>query len=451
VTFEALERACERWDRLVEQGDGAEAEAERMRDRLVSRGVVADGRPLCTVLRPHLITEDLLSRQRGVASRIASAAGKVRDAVLADERLNRMHLGSLHDWVGDLLELEAKPVGVGALVRLDASLARTRLHFIEINADMPQGIGHHDEILDAFMALEAFERFAADAEIAPLRLEPAMRETLLSVWREWGGEGSPSIAVLTRTDDPVRVSSLQIDVERYGRNGLDAAICDPSELSYEGGRLRAGGREIDLVHRVIGTGEILADREPMAPLLDAVRDGAVCMVNPFRSELVGHKALFALMTDPGHDFGFDAGEREAVREHVPWGRPVVDGHTTDEGGERVDLVEHLVAERERMVLKPSHDFGGHGVTLGWRTDEAAWRTAIDDALAADFIAQRRVALHHREYPLMEPLGERRAYYEDTDPFLFAGVSGGFLTRLSPDEITNVHADGSVAPTFVVGS
>jgi hypothetical protein len=450
MSFEALEKACERWDRLVEEGDGAAAEAERMRERLVGRGIVAGGRPLCTVLRPHLITEDLLERQRRIASLIASAAGKVRDAVLADERLNRLHLGSLHDWVGDLIELEARPVGVGALVRLDASLARTRLHFIEINADMPQGIGHHDEILDAFMALDAYSRFASDTRIEPLRLEPPMRETLLSVWRDWGGEGTPSIGVLTRTDDAVRVSSLEIDVERYAQHGLEATICDPAELTYEGGRLRADNREIDLIHRVIGTGEVLADREAMAPLLDAVRDGAVCMVNPFLSELVGHKALFALMTDPEHDFGFDGPEREAIRDHVPWGRPVADGRTTDHDGNSVDLVEHLVADREHLVLKPSHDFGGHGVTLGWRTDEAGWRRAIEDALAADFIVQRRVPLHHREYPLMEPLGERRAYYEDTDPFLFAGAASGFLTRLSPGEITNVHAEGSVAPTFVIG-
>lgn len=40
-------------------------------------------------------------------------------------------------------------------------------------------------------------------------------------------------------------------------------------------------------------------------------------------------------------------------------------------------------------------------------------------------------------------------YEDTDPFLFEGRLGGVLSRLSPTEITNVHAGGSVVPTFVI--
>jgi hypothetical protein len=448
MSFEALDAACERWDALVAEGDGASAQVAELRQRVIDSGLVADGRPLCNVLRPHLITPELLERQTRSAGLVQSAAAKVRDALLADDDLGDLHLGPLREWIGELLELETNPAGVGALLRLDASLARSRLHFIEINADMPQGVGHHDAILDAFMELEAMKRFSAEYEVRPLRLEPPMRETLLAVWEEWGGDGDPAIAVLTRKADAIRDSSLEIDIGVYREHGLDAAVHDPSELNFEGGRLRASGREIDLVHRVIGTGECLEHRDEMSPLLDAVREGAVCMVNPFRSELVGHKALFALMTDPEHDFGFDAAEREAIREHVPWGRRVAEGPSTDESGQQVDLIEHLIAEREKLVLKPTHDFGGHGVTLGWRTDDSSWRDAIDTALKADFIAQHRVTLHQREYPTMD--GPWRAFYEDTDPFLFRGTLGGFLTRLSPGEITNVHADGSVAATFVVG-
>ena len=286
----------------------------------------------------------------------------------------------------------------------------------------------------------------------PMRLQPATRQTLIDAWRDWsGGSEAPVVAVVTSTDDPVRVSTVELDVASFVDAGLDAAICDPSELSFEGGRLRAGDREIDLVERVIGTGECLANRELVAPLLEAVRAGAVCMVNPFRAELVGHKAVFALITDPERDFGFTAAEREAVREHVPWGRPLRDGPSTDENGSPIDLVEHLIAERDRLVLKPSHDFGGHGITLGWHCGDSEWRAAIEEALQHDYIAQHRVTMHRRDYPTMDsPEGPARRFYEDVDPFLFGGELGGFLTRLSPEEITNVHAQGSVSATFVVG-
>jgi hypothetical protein len=75
--------------------------------------------------------------------------------------------------------------------------------------------------------------------------------------------------------------------------------------------------------------------------------------------------------------------------------------------------------------------------------------AITEALNTDYIAQHRVELRREEYPTREAPGARRLYYEDTDPFLFRGRLGGLLTRLSPGELTNVHAEGSVVASFAI--
>jgi len=255
--------------------------------------------------------------------------------------------------------------------------------------------------------------------------------------------------LVTKTDDPVRTSALEIDRDYYEEQGIEAVIADARELSLDGGRLRHQDLELDLVHRVITTAECLQSRDELGALLDAVKDGAVCMVNSFRSELLGHKAIFALLTDPAYDFGLTAQERAAIRSHVPWTRQVFDGKTTGPGGEQVDLVEYVAEHRERIVLKPTHDFGGHGVRLGWRESDEGWRGAIKEALDTDYIAQHRVELRREEYPTLEAPGARELYYEDTDPFLFRGRLGGLLTRLSPGELTNVHAAGSVAPSFAI--
>ncbi len=180
-----------------------------------------------------------------------------------------------------------------------------------------------------------------------------------------------------------------------------------------------------------------------------LRADAVCLINPFRSELLGHKSILALLSDPEADFGLSRAEREAVRHQLPWTRPVVDGRTTDAGGDQVDLVDHLRGERARLVLKPSHSFGGHDVVLGWRVDDSAWERAIEAALDADFVVQRRVELQREKYPAMEAGIPMRTLYEDTDPFMYRGEFGGLLTRLSAQEITNVHADGSVCASLVI--
>ena len=449
MTSPVVASAIEHWDELLAEEDSLEAEIPKLREWMLERGMRIDDRPLCGVLRPHLIAEGDLARKTQVAERIVSAIHKVRDGLVADPDLHTQHLGRFRDWIGDLLELDSRPTGDGALLRLDASLARTRLHYIEMNADAPQGMGHNDALVSFFQRLDAYDRFAERYRVRPLRLEDALRETMLGVWEEWGGKGAPRIGIVTRTDDAVRTSSLQIDIEHYAEHGIDAALVDYRALRFGDGRLRHEGGEIDLVHRVMTTAECLAERDAVAPLLEAVRGGAVCMVNPFRSELLGHKAIFALLTDPEQDFGFTAAERTAIRAHVPWTRQVRDGKSTDPAGAQVELLPYLAEHRERLVIKPTHEYGGHGVCLGWRMSAEEWEREIADALKGDCVAQRRVELRREEYPTMEAPGARELYYEDTDPYLFRGRLGGLLTRLSPSELTNVHANGSVVASFAI--
>jgi hypothetical protein len=449
MTSALVSAAIEHWDGLLAD-DGSFGDAlPEYREWMLARGLQIDDRPLCTVLRPHLVAEEDLRRQTQLAGHVISAIAKVRDALVSDERLHLKHLGKFRAWIGDLLDLEQRPVPDGTLLRLDASLARTELHFIELNADAPQGMGHNDGVVAFFQYLEAYDRFAERYRVRPLMLEDSLHDTLLALWSEWGGNGRPTIGIVTRTDDPVRVSSLELDREYYAERGIDAVIVDFRELSFDSGRLRAGDIELDLVHRVLTTAEVLSDRDEFAPLLDAASQGAVCMVNSFRSELLGHKAVFALLTDHAYEFGFSGAEREAIRSHVPWTRQVFDAKTTDEHGAEVDLVDYLLEHRGRLVLKPTHDFGGHGVRLGWHESDEEWRESIAKALESDYIAQHRVELRREEYPTMEAPGTRRLYYEDTDPFLFRGRVGGLLTRLSPGELTNVHAEGSVVASFAI--
>jgi hypothetical protein len=332
MTSPALADAIEHWNGLLAEDEALPAALPSLRQWMLERGLRIDERPLCTALRPHLVTEEELRRQSQLAERVISAVYKVRDALLSDRRLHLEHLGKFRDWIGDLVGLDRRPIADGALMRLDASLARTQLHFIELNADThadtPQGMGHNDPLIAFFQRLDAYRRFSERYRVRPLRLEEQLLETLLAAWSRWGGVGQPTIGVVTRADDPVRTSSLEIDVERYARHGLEAGIVDFRELSFQGGRLRHGERELNLVHRVMTTAECLKVRDEVAPLLDAVREGAVCMVNSFRSELLGHKAIFALLTDPEHDFGFSAAERAAIRTHLPWTREVFDGTTS---------------------------------------------------------------------------------------------------------------------------
>ena len=246
---------------------------------------------------------------------------------------------------------------------------------------------------------------------------------------------------MTALDGSAHVADAEIEIVRFRADGVDGVVVDPGGLTFANGRLRAGDVAVDVVHRLLPSGACIARGASLGPVLAALRARAVVMVNPFHAELVGHKALFAALSDPASHDLLSADERAAVRKHVPWTRVL----------ER-SLLPDLIARRQRLVLKPAHGFGGHGVTLGWHVDDAAWRAALDAALRGEqHVVQGRVPNHRVAYPALEPGLPERTFYEDADPFLYDGRVAAVLTRLSDTEITNVrlHSGGGVVPTVVL--
>src|SRR5438046_6859713 len=145
--------------------------------------------------------------------------------------------------------------------------------------------------------------------------------------------------------------------EYFEAEGYPSIIAAPDELEFSNGRLRVGEFEIDIVYKRLLVNEYLPIMGEHSALLDAYRAGAICMVNSFRSKLIHKKALFAVLTDRRRESLFDDDERVAIRDHVPWTR-LVRSTKSDYYGREIDLLDFVIANRERLVLKPNDDYGG---------------------------------------------------------------------------------------------
>jgi uncharacterized circularly permuted ATP-grasp superfamily protein len=292
------------------------------------------------------------------------------------------------------------------------------------------------------------ERFQARYELTRLRPRERLLETLLACHREAGArEARPTIAIVDYDDVPTRTEH-HLFGELFESRGCPALVCDPRHLTYEGGRLRHEGRPIDVVYRRLLVNELLVRASELGALLEAARDQAVTIVNPFRCKAVHKKSIFAVLTDEEHQGLFGAEERAAIAAHVPWTRRVREGWTT-RGGRRIDLPELIRREREHLVMKPNDEYGGKGVFIGWETSEAAWDAAITQALASSYVVQEKVDIQRQAFPVLEPGLPLRELIVDLDPFLFDGEVEGFLTRLSGTSLANVSSGGGQVPGFLV--
>lgn len=428
-----------------------------------ARNLFFGERPLVTVLRPRFMSAAQYDMLRQACGLVVTAAQRLAATMLREPTLQ----ADLALTPGEqaLIAMHPGYEEPSAHSRMDTFLTvdGASLQFVEYNAESPAAIAYEDVLSEVFLDLPAMRRFAERYEITPLPARHLLLETLLRAWRPFGGERSPTIAILDWKGLPTHSEFLLF--QRYFRDkGLDAVICSPDDLLYRGGRLYARDPEVadgppraevpvDLVYKRVLTSEFLmhyGDDALDHPLVRAYADGRLCLVNSFRAKLLHKKSIFALLTDDSLQDYFSPDERAAIARHVPWTRLVREGSTTYRG-EAVDLLDFARANRARLLLKPNDEYGGKGIVIGWEVDAAAWEQGLRDALESPFVVQERVEIAYEDYPALVDgelhVGRRLV---DSDPFIFGSEVGGSLCRLSTVTLLNVTAGGgSTVPVFVI--
>ncbi|HEY4320438.1 MAG TPA: hypothetical protein VGM77_04590 [Gemmatimonadales bacterium] len=430
----------------------ARESADWLTDRQLERGLAFGDRPLCTVIRPRLIRTTEYDTLRAMCRDLLPAFRVIGEAAHTDPALRAQF--RLADWEVTLLESSPRLEFLSPLSRLDAFVDPTTgiPRITEYNGETPAGTGYSDALSELFLALPAMRTFARDWTVRPLPGLPQLLATLLDTWHRFRGVRTlPTIAIVDWHDVPT-ISEFRICQHYFQSMGCECIITTPDALSYEQGVLRdASGVTIDLIYKRVLIHELIEECGLEHPMVRAVVDGAVCMMNPFSCKPLHKKASLAVLSDERNAARFDDAQQAAIRRHVPWTRVVEDRHTVLDGAE-IDLVRWISDHRDELVLKPNDDYGGTGIVLGWEVDPAEWDIAVTRALSEPYIVQRRIMLPTEPFAAVVDgelaLDERIV---DTAPFCWNGAwAEAMLCRISTSTLVNVTAGGgSTIPTFVV--
>jgi hypothetical protein len=416
--------------------------------RMVEKGAVFAGRPLCSSLRPVFLLRSQLELFERTVALFRSAVVKAKEAILADPAL--LAQMALTDGERRLLDIDPEFKSFGVVTRLDTILAGDDLALVELNAEGAFGLSYADRLTELFEGFQPMREFARARPVTPLYAGNALVGAVLDAWHEFGGKRLPRVAVVDWKEVATR-TEFDLVCERFQRHGIPARFVDPRELEFVGGELRARGEAIDLVYRRLLTSELLAREDEVKGLVDAYRARAVCVVNSFRAKLLDKKMLFALLHDERITTRYSADEAAAVRRHVPWTRRVEETKTVGPDGDPVDLLPFCLERRTDLVLKPNDEVGGRGVVIGANVEPSVWQRALQLALVDPSVVQRRVPLPSEMFPEVGAAGElyysRR--YVELDPYLFRGELRGMIARLSATTMLSVEAGAGTVPTFVI--
>src|SRR5436305_2504119 len=446
----SLREAIETYHELLTD-ELASASQARLDDQQQSRGITFGGRLLCSVLRPRFMTPEQYRFLQTRVRLLLHAFDKIYCRALEDETFRKLF--GLLDWEEELVRHDSGFHAPSPTSRVDTFFVQGRggLRLTEYNAETPASPAYNDVLADVFYGLPVMREFLHQYEVRYAAARHSVLNALIDAYQQWVGRRElPRIAILDWKEVP-SYSEFVMFAEYFKSQGLECIIADPREVEYRNGRLMAGDFHITLIYKRVLISELIERGGLDQPVVRAVLDRAVCMVNPFRCKILHKKASLAVLSDERNAGLFTAEEQEAIEAHIPWTCRVEERQARYHG-QTSDLIPYIFEHRENFVLKPNDEYGGKGIVLGWQTDSNSCAQAIQAALTEPYIVQERVAIPSELYPCMvDGRVELIDLMLDTNPFVFYGdYVDGCLSRLSAEALLNVTAGtGSAVATFVV--
>jgi uncharacterized circularly permuted ATP-grasp superfamily protein len=438
------------WNGLVrEEAPGTTPLCDTLATRMRAQRLTFGGRLLCPFLRPFFLSADDEHRVARAAECLWHMGERVAQAALATPSLMQ-ELG-LSDEEARLARIDPGYAVASTTARADAFLLPGSLQFAEYNAEAPAGAAYSQGLAELFDHEPLMHRFRERFSTRFYTPVPSLFAALMASYRDWGGRATPPrIAIVDWREVPTW-TEFELLRDAFTALGAPTLVCDPRDLVFDGRTLTADGVRIDLVYRRVLINDIVDRPDECKALVDAYAARAVCMANALSCKIAHKKAFFAVLTDDRFASLFNAEEQAIIHAHVPWTRVVREG-VVMKGSERVDLVPYLRRHRARFVIKPSDDYGGRGVSLGWEATERAWDEVLTRALAEQargWITQERIDVRREPFPICEGSSVvERDMLVDFAPYLFRGRLAGFLTRLSATGLANVTSGGGQVPAFV---
>ena len=218
----------------------------------------------------------------------------------------------------------------------------------------------------------------------------------------------------------------------FQRNGIEAIIADPSELSLREGVLLHDETIVDLVYNRL-TDFSLADPANVV-LREAYLQNAVVMTpHPQAHALYANKRNLVLLSDDRQlqALGVPTRSRDILLAGIP-------------ATIRVDPVdaERLWSERRGLFFKPATGFGSRAAYRGDKLTRRVWQ----EILAGDYVAQAIVAPGQRI--LTSQLPQQMLKF-DLRNYVYDGTVQWLAARLYQGQATNFRTPGGgFAPVYV---
>lgn len=399
-------------------------------------------------LSPLFLKEKSLNLISSVGEKLDKIVDKVVDLYFKDEYVRSYfpYPELPKEWI-DWHPGYNKPT---VLNRHDALFDGKNLKFIEFNTDNPGGRGRTDVLEHIYREHPAYKEIIKNySKPFEGKVLKKSLDALLSCYKESGGQKErPRIAVVSFKKF-LEGSDNEIVRDYFIENGYESNCVDARELEYKNGGLYSGNVQFDILNLSLRFTFFKRYPSEMTDFLNAIRDKAVCCVNPLRAIIGSHKELLSFITNERNHHYFTDNEVDCIKKYVLWTRKMDETITISKEGADISLEEYAIRKKDELVLKPTDAAGGYGVKIGKHTDPLEWKYSVEASMGCPWwIIQEAMPVPEIELPAIRDnkiVLEKK--FINLNPYVFNGEYAGMLGRVSESTVVNVCSGGGIIPIF----
>lgn len=313
--------------------------------------------------------------------------------------------------------------------------------FCELNADGASAMNEVRVIQSVLYDSLVMQRFIDKYNIKGFELFYSWIDTIIKNYRQFnnGVDDKPNIAIVDFEGEGTIYEFKEFQ-KRFIKYGYQTVICDPRQLKYVDGSLYYNDIKIQLVYRRATSIRLIEEAAHIPDFLNAYRDGAVCVVGGFVSQVIHNKVLFAILHDNNKVSFLDEEDKEFIKNHIPY--------TQILNYNDYELIEDIKEKKNQWILKPYDQYAGKGVFAGKDLNEKEWNVILDSIIDKNYIVQKYIQVPEREMVFVDDKLKFEKFGYLVGLFSYNKELAGLYTRAGRKSIIGSIAESFTVPNYI---
>lgn len=384
------------------------------------------GKPVPFLYQPMFFTDEDIENFNRIAKIVMSIGNKVTDRYIEDRNYRKKfkYPKLLEELILEDPGYEINiPIGRFDLFYKGGDVFK----FIEINTDGTSGMNEENTFSKIILESEAIKPMKEKYKIRYFELMDRWVEDSLRIYSQFKNKvEEPNIGIVDFKETGITAEFEEFK-KAYEKKGYKCYIIDPRDLKYRDKGLYFNDIKIDMIYRRIVTVEFIEKSDEILDLIEAYREGVVCLIGSLRSQIMHNKIIFKILYDKETWEFLSQEEVEFIKAHIPY---------TEELKGNKELFNQLKNNKDSYIIKPIDSFASQGVYAGRDYPIEEWEELLRDSWEKEYLYQEFIDPYRRKFAQFTETGDLKIeeFNMNVGVYMYDEEFAGVYTRISKENI-----------------